>query len=77
MQVCQCPPDPGPGPKAQADHVLGCLAMRRSCKFRRRPTKKQDAALSSCLEDTRQFYNAAPEVRREAWRIGRHRAGAG
>ena len=51
--------------------------MRRSCKFRRRPTKKQDAALSACLEDTRQFYNAAPEVRREAWRIGRHRAGAG
>jgi hypothetical protein len=51
--------------------------MRRSCKFWRRPTKKQDGALSACLEDTRQFCNAAPELRREAWRIGRHRAGAG
>lgn len=47
--------------------------MRRSYKFRLRPTKKQEAALSACLEDTREFYNAALEERREAWRVGRHR----
>jgi putative transposase len=40
--------------------------MRRSCKFRLRPTKKQEAALGACLEDTRQLYNAALEERREA-----------
>ena len=47
--------------------------MRRSYKFRLRPTKQQEAALSVCLEDTRQLYNAALEERREAWRMGRHR----
>ena len=47
--------------------------MRRSYKFLLRPTKKQEAALSACLEDTRQLYNAALEERREAWRRGRHR----
>ena len=31
------------------------------------------AALSACLEDTRQLYNAALEERREAWRMGRHK----
>jgi putative transposase len=31
------------------------------------------AALGTCLEDTRQLYNAALEERREAWRRGRHR----
>ena len=46
--------------------------MRRSYKFRLRPTKQQEAALSTCLEDTRQLYNAALEERREAWRMGRH-----
>lgn len=46
--------------------------MRRSYKFRLRPTKKQEAALIACLEDTRQLYNAALEERREAWRMGRH-----
>ena len=46
--------------------------MRRSYKFRLRPTKKQEAALDACLEDTRQLYNAALEERREAWRMGRH-----
>jgi putative transposase len=47
--------------------------MKRSYKFRLRPTRKQEAALSACLEDTRQLYNAALEERREAWRMGRHR----
>jgi putative transposase len=47
--------------------------VRRSYKFRLRPTNKQEAALSACLEDTRQLYNAALEERREAWRMGRHK----
>jgi len=47
--------------------------VRRSFKFRLRPTRKQEAALDACLEDTRQLYNAALEERREAWRMGRHR----
>jgi putative transposase len=47
--------------------------MRRSFKFRLRPTQKQEAGLRACLEDTRQLYNAALEERREAWRMGRHR----
>ena len=46
--------------------------MRRAYKFRLRPTRKQEAALDACLEDTRQLYNAALEERREAWRMGRH-----
>jgi putative transposase len=47
--------------------------VRRSYKFRLRPTKKQEAALGACLEDTRQLYNAALEERREGWRMGHHR----
>jgi putative transposase len=47
--------------------------VRRSYKFRLRPTRKQEAALAACLEDTRQLYNAALEERREAWRMGRHK----
>jgi len=46
-------------------------AVRRSYKFRLRPTSKQEAALCACLEDTRQLYNAALEERREAWRMCR------
>jgi putative transposase len=53
--------------------VTGCPAVRRSCKFRLRPTRKQEVALGACLEDTRQLYNAALEERREAWRTGCHR----
>jgi hypothetical protein len=53
--------------------VSGCPAVRRSFKFRLRPTRKQEAALTACLEDTRQLYNAALEERREAWRMGRHK----
>lgn len=47
--------------------------VRRSYKFRLRPTSKQEAALGACLEDTRQLYNAALEERREAWRTGHHK----
>jgi putative transposase len=50
----------------------GDLAVRRSYKFLLRPTKRQEAALEACLEDTRQLYNAALEERREAWRMGHH-----
>lgn len=46
--------------------------VRRAYKFLLRPTRKQEAALADCLEDTRQLYNAALEERREAWRTGRH-----
>jgi putative transposase len=38
-----------------------------------RPTRRQEAALDACLEDTRQLYNAALEERREAWRMGHHK----
>jgi putative transposase len=33
--------------------------VRRTYKFPLRPTKRQEAALGVCLEDTRQLYNAA------------------
>jgi putative transposase len=67
------PTDPFPAPKSQAAYALGCPAVRRAYKFRLRPTLKQEAALSACLEDIRQLYNAALEERREAWRMGRHK----
>ncbi|WP_226899636.1 RNA-guided endonuclease InsQ/TnpB family protein [Nonomuraea phyllanthi] len=38
-----------------------------SFKFLLRPTGKQAAALTACLEDHRQLYNAAPEHRRTAY----------
>ncbi|WP_239121114.1 helix-turn-helix domain-containing protein [Planomonospora parontospora] len=37
--------------------------MRRSYRFLLRPTAKQAAALTACLEDHRQLYNAALEHR--------------
>jgi len=52
--------------------VIGRAAVRRTYKFRLRPTRQQAAALDACLEETRQLYNAALEERREAWRMGRH-----
>jgi putative transposase len=55
-------------PAAGAD-----ATVRRSYKFLLRPTRRQEAALSACLEDTRQLYNAALVERREAWRMGRHK----
>ncbi|WP_240777359.1 RNA-guided endonuclease InsQ/TnpB family protein [Nonomuraea basaltis] len=42
--------------------------MRRSFKFLLRPTSKQATALTQCLEDHRQLYNAALEHRRTAYR---------
>lgn len=42
--------------------------MCRSYKFLLRPTGRQAAALTACLEDHRQLYNAAPEHRRTAYR---------
>ena len=47
------------------------VKMRRSYKFLLRPTAQQAIALSACLEDHRQLYNAALEERRQAWRIRR------
>ena len=46
--------------------------MRRTYKFRLRPTRKQVDLLDACLEDTRQLYNAALQERRDAWRTGHH-----
>ena len=44
--------------------------MRRSFRFRLRPTGRQHVALDACLRDHRTLYNAALEERREAWRRG-------
>ncbi|GAA2290235.1 RNA-guided endonuclease TnpB family protein [Nonomuraea roseoviolacea subsp. roseoviolacea] len=41
--------------------------MRRSFKFLLRPTSKQAAALTQCLENHRELYNAALEHRRSAY----------
>ncbi|OUC84331.1 RNA-guided endonuclease InsQ/TnpB family protein [Streptosporangium minutum] len=41
--------------------------MRRSFKFLLRPTARQAAALTACLEDHRALYNAALEHRRTAY----------
>ncbi|MFG3438116.1 RNA-guided endonuclease InsQ/TnpB family protein [Nonomuraea sp. NPDC047897] len=41
--------------------------MRRSFKFLLRPTSRQAAALTACLEDHRILYNAALEHRRTAY----------
>jgi len=42
--------------------------VRRSYTFLLRPTSRQAAALTACLEDHRQLYNAALEHRRTAYR---------
>ncbi|WP_433501692.1 RNA-guided endonuclease InsQ/TnpB family protein (plasmid) [Sphaerimonospora sp. CA-214678] len=44
------------------------MGVRRSFKFLLRPTARQAAALSACVEDHRQLYNAALEHRRIAYR---------
>ncbi|TMR94725.1 IS200/IS605 family element transposase accessory protein TnpB [Nonomuraea basaltis] len=44
------------------------MGVRRSFKFLLRPTSKQATALTQCLEDHRQLYNAALEHRRTAYR---------
>jgi putative transposase len=45
-------------------------SVRRSFKFRLRPSTHQHVALDACLRDHRTLYNAALEERREAWRRG-------
>ncbi|WP_182877063.1 RNA-guided endonuclease InsQ/TnpB family protein [Microbispora sp. H10670] len=44
------------------------MVVRRSYKFLLRPTSKQAVALSACVEDHRQLYNAALEHRRTTYR---------
>ena len=43
--------------------------MRRSYKFRLRPTAKQHVALGRCLDSHRELYNAALQERRDAWKL--------
>ncbi|MGC8512783.1 MAG: RNA-guided endonuclease InsQ/TnpB family protein [Acidimicrobiales bacterium] len=45
--------------------------MRRTYKFRLRPTARQHTALGACLDANRELYNAALQERRDAWRICR------
>jgi putative transposase len=47
--------------------------VRRSYKFRLRPTARQHIALEACLEAHRELYNAALQERRDAWRHSRTR----
>jgi putative transposase len=47
--------------------------VRRSYKFRMRPTARQHVALDSCVESHRELYNAALQERRDAWRANRTR----
>ncbi|MQA64264.1 MAG: IS200/IS605 family element transposase accessory protein TnpB [Actinophytocola sp.] len=42
--------------------------MRRSYKFRMRPTSRQHVALARCVDSHRELYNAALQERRDAWR---------
>ncbi|MCW3042486.1 MAG: Transposase, partial [Actinobacteria bacterium] len=41
--------------------------MRRSYKFRLRPTGPQHGRLNECLKSHRGMYNAALQERRESW----------
>jgi putative transposase len=61
-----------PGPLTHTDY-LDPVQMYRAYKFLLRPTPRQADALTACLEDMRQLYNAALEERRDAWRMGQHR----
>ncbi len=47
--------------------------MRRSFKFRMRPTARQHVALQKCLDAHRELYNSALQERRDAWRANRTR----
>lgn len=44
------------------------VPVRRSYKFRMRPTARQHVALQQCLDAHRELYNAALQERRDAWR---------
>jgi putative transposase len=54
-----------------------CAEVRRSYKFRMRPTRRQHIALGRCLESHRELYNAALQERRDAWRQSRTRISYG
>jgi putative transposase len=41
--------------------------MRRSYKFRLRPTARQHVTMAACVESHRELYNAALQERRDAW----------
>jgi transposase len=47
---------------------MGEVGVRRSFRFLPRPTGKQAAALTACLEEHRELYNTALEHRRTACR---------
>jgi putative transposase len=47
--------------------------VRRSYKFRMRPTSRQHVALAACVDSHRELYNAALQERRDAWRHSRTR----
>ena len=52
-----------------APGAMGCrVGVRRTYKFRMRPTARQHVALATCLEAHRELYNAALQERRDAWR---------
>jgi putative transposase len=46
---------------------MGCGQVRRSFKFRLRPTARQHVALQQCLDSHRELYNAALQERRDGW----------
>jgi putative transposase len=51
--------------------------VRRSYKFRMRPTARQHVRLAACLEAHRELYNAALQERRDAWAHRQTRIGYG
>lgn len=52
---------------------VGCDRVRRSFKFRMRPTARQHVALQKCLDAHRELCNSALQERRDAWRANRTR----
>ena len=52
---------------------MGCDRVRRSYKFRMRPTGRQHVALDACVQTHRELYNAALQERRDAWRHSKTR----
>lgn len=45
--------------------------MRRTYKFRLRPTRGQHLRLQACVDSHRELYNAALQERRDAWKLAR------
>src|SRR5919202_3967656 len=50
---------------------IDVLGMRRSFRYRAYPTRSQDRALHSQVDEACRLYNAALEERRSAWRAQR------